>query len=393
MDKNLILDLNKITKKLLINDIFYGLFLSTIEKKENTKIPLAAVSLNKSTMDFSLHINPEEWFKFSDEIKHAVLLHEAMHLTQFHLITCDLYPNADMDNVACDLQINQVVGKNRLPSWGCFIEDFSVKYPQLDWKINAGRDHYYKELGKLSDKEKEELGIDEKAKHIWIIIDKDGNKVGSLTDSEKNAIQVQVESTIENIAQEIEKSQGNVPHEINRLIEGFKKPKPAFSYKKYIRNYVGNSTKYYIKTTKLKENQRFPGTPKLVLRPTNKVLVLVDESGSVSEPELYDFLNEIAHLSKNTDLEIRAFDTSVSDIVPYKANSNSFPRSRAGGTSFTAAVDFYNKSQYQTCLIFTDGYAEVPPPCYKNLLWIISSNGSTEAIKEHCKHIKIPKDV
>ena len=393
MEQNLILDISRISKKLLINDIFYGLFLTSIEKKECKDIPLAAVSINKSTMDFSLLINPDEWFKFSDEVKFGVLQHEAKHLTMFHMITMDMYPNSRMDNIACDLEINQTIDKQFLPSWGCFIDEFATKHPQLDWKANAGRSHYYKELGKLSDEEKEELGIDEKAEHNWIITDGEGNKLDgdSLTDSQKDAIRVQVEHTIESIAEEIVKSQGHVPAEISQMIKGFKKPKPKFNYKKYIRNFVGNSTKYFIKTTKLKENQRFPGSPKVVLRPTNKVLILIDESGSVSEPELYDFLNEIAHLSKNTDLEIRAFDTSVTDIVKYKSNSNTFPRSRCGGTSFTAAVDFYNKqNKYETCLIFTDGHAETPPKCTKNILWVISSNGNEESIKDHSRWLKIP---
>jgi len=72
MTNNLILDLNRITKKILINDIFYGLFLTTIEKKETKDVALAAVSVNKSTMDFALLINPDEWFKYSDEVKYGV---------------------------------------------------------------------------------------------------------------------------------------------------------------------------------------------------------------------------------------------------------------------------------------------------------------------------------
>jgi len=235
----------------------------------------------------------------------------------------DMYSNSKMDNIACDLEINQTINKSQLPSWGIFIDDFKTKYPDLDWKANAGRDHYYKELGKLSDEQKEEIGIDEKAEHHWIVVDGEGNVSNDpLSDSQKDAIRVQVEHTIESIVEEIEKSQGHIPVEISSLIKGFKKPKPKFNYKKYIRNFVGNSTQYFIKTTKLRENQRFPGSPKIVLRPKNKVLVLIDESGSVSEPELLDFLNEIAHLSKTTDLEIRAFDTEVGPIVKYKANSN-----------------------------------------------------------------------
>lgn len=392
MEQDLIQDINKISKKLLINDIFYGLFLSTIEKRETDKVPLAAVGLNKNTMEFVLMINPAEWFKLSEEVKFGVLKHEAMHLTSFHLITSDMFPNSKQDNVGCDLDINQKIGKKHLPSWGCFIEDFRVKYPQLDLKDNAGRAHYYKELGKLSDKEKEEMGIDEKAEHHWEIVDGDGNPTGEpLSESMKDAIRTQIEHTIEGIAEEIAKSQGNVPYEIDQMIKGFVKPKPKFNYSKYIKNFVGNSTKYMIGSTKLRENQRFPGQPKIILKPVSKMLVLIDESGSVSEKELLDFVNEIHHLQKKTDIEIRAFDTAVGNVVKYRGN-NEFKRSQCGGTSFTAAVDYYNQSRYNSCIIFTDGHAEVPPACYKKLLWVISSNGVEEAIKDHATWIKIPKD-
>jgi len=391
MQQNLILDINKLTKKILINDIFYGLFLSTIEKKERKDIPLAAVGVNKSSMDFALFINPDEWFKHSDQVRYGVLLHEAQHLCQFHLITGDMYPNDKMDNIACDLDINQRIDKAYLPSWGIFIEEFRTKYPQLDFKPHAGRHHYYHELNKLPEDEKDKMGISDNAKHIWIITDGDGNKVDNLTEGEKEALKVQIEHTIENIAEEIKKSQGTVPVEIDQLISGFVKPKPAFNYSKYIRNFVGNSSKFFIKSTKVKENQRFPGQPKIVLKPLNKMLILVDESGSVSEKELYDFLNEIYHLQKKTDIEIRAFDTEVSNIVKYKGN-NEFPRTQCGGTSFTVAVEYFNDSKYQSCIIFTDGHAETPPKCNKRLLWVISSNGNESSIQDHSTWIKIPNN-
>ncbi len=129
-----------------------------------------------------------------------------------------------------------------------------------------------------------------------------------------------------------------------------------------------------------------------MLKPTAKILILIDESGSVSEKELFDFLNEVYHLKKKINIEIRAFDTQVSDIVKYRGN-NEFPRTRCGGTSFTAAVNYYNQSKYTTCIVFTDGHAETPPPCFKRLLWVISSNGNEEAIKNHSLWIKIPSNV
>lgn len=320
--------------------------------------------------------------------------HETMHLTMFHLLTNDMFPNHKMDNIATDCEINQLIDKSQLPSWGIFLEDLSKKHPELDWKKNAGRAHYYNELNKLSEEDKEEMGIDEKAEHHWVITDGNGNKVdpNSLTSSEKEAIKVQIEHTIEALAEEIQKSQGHIPVEIDKLIKGFVKPKPVFNYKKYIKNYIGNSTKFNISSTKLRENQRFPGKPKIILKPKNRILVLIDESGSVSENELYDFLNEIHHLSKTTDIEIRPFDTQVMKPVKYSGR-DSFKRTNCGGTSFTSAVTYYNnQKEYTSCIIFTDGYAETPPPCYKKLLWVISSNGDPSPIKDHATWIKIPKN-
>lgn len=396
MENNLIKDLNKLNLNLLISDEFYGLFFATLQKKERTDIPLAAIGVNKSTMEFTLFLNPKEWFKYDDNIRMGVLEHEMKHLTLFHLVTelskTNSKVNHKMDNIACDLEINQKIDKKNLPKWGVFLEDFKKKYPKLDWKENAGRRHYYNELQKLSEEEKQDLGISENAEHIWITVDGEGNITNEeLTSQQKATLQAQLEGTIKQVADEMSKSAGKLPHEINELMKGFIKPKPKFDYKRYIRNYIGNSDKFILKSSKLRENQRFQDNPKIVFKTLNKILILIDESGSVSERELYDFLNEIYHIKKNFDIEIRAFDTQVGNVVNYKGN-NSFPRTQCGGTSFTAAVDYYNKSRNSSCIIFTDGHAEVPPPCYKKLLWVISSNGTSESVKNHAQWIKIQEE-
>lgn len=393
MENNIILELNKLTKKLMINDAFWGMFLSGIPKSEDNTIPTICVSLNKATFDYSIKFNSEWWNQWSDEIKYSLLLHEGSHLAYLHMLMSDIMPNGRMANIAMDAEINQRI-KTALPKDGIFIDELRQKYPQLDWKPLAGAKHYYDELNKLPEEEKDKLGISDNAKHIWVIIDANGESVDSntLTEGEKNAVRIQIESTIEQIAEEVQKSQGHIPADISQMIKGFVKPKPKFNYKKYIKNYIGNSTKYIIGTSRLRENARFPDSPKTVLKPLNRILVLVDESGSVSENELLDFMNEIHHLSKKNDICIRPFDTEVMKEVKY-AGKGTFKRTNCGGTSFTAAVDFYNQNkEYTSCLIFTDGHAEVPPKCFKRLLWVISSNGSIESIKSHAPYIKIPVD-
>lgn len=393
MNDNLISDIARYVKKLMINDTFYGLFISSIDKKEDKNIPLAAVELNKSTMEVTLLINPDTWWDLKDEQKYGVIKHETLHLCFFHLVNYDKYSNKKMANVATDCEINQYIEKDYLPEWGVFIENLRKEHPELDWKTKAGSDHYYKELSKLSEEDKQKMGIDDKSKHVWKVVDSDGNPSDKpLTNVEKKVIEKQLKHTMEEIVEQMSKNQGHIPSEISQLVSGFVKPKPKFNYKKYIRNFVGNSTKYDISTSKVRENQRFPSQPKVILKPRCKILILIDESGSVSQNELYDFLNEIHHLSRSYDIEIRPFDTEVGNITRYKGD-NKFKRTNCGGTSFTAAVDFYNRHKsYNSCIIFTDGYAEEPPKVLKRMLWVISSNGSNNSIKNHnAPNIKLTK--
>jgi len=395
MNQNLIADVGRILKGLIISDPFYGVFLSTIRKEESTQIPWAAVSVNKATLDFSLIINPLEWFKLSDATKKQILKHEALHLCFFHLLTMDNYPNHLMDNFATDLEINQYVDYSMLPKGVLLLHEFQQKYPDLDFSANKGRAHYYKELSKLPKEEQEKLGLDQddNTKHNWIIIDGEGNPTDKLSEAEKDVIQSQIESTMANIAEEVSKSAGNVPVEINGIIKNFKKPKPHFDYKKYIRNFIGSSTKYQTKATRSIENQRFEGQPKIILRPKQKILVLVDESGSVNETSLMDFMNEIYHLGKKMDVEIRPFDTSVGKEVKMNHKDATIERSRCGGTYLEPCIDYFDeRKDIDTCIVFTDGYFSPCRTTRKNLLIVIDPDGTMDSVTNHKQVIKIPKN-
>jgi predicted metal-dependent peptidase len=396
MEKNLIRDINNITKNLHLRDMFFGLFFSSIKKEERLDIPLAAVGLNKSTMDVTLYINPKEWFKtkedgspvYSDEIKEGIILHEASHITYFHLINSDNWPNKEMANVAMDLEINQRVGKNNLPSWACFIEDFKIKYPQLDWKENAGTNHYYSELNKLPDEDKQKLGIDERAKHRWVIVDGNGKR-SILTEAEKASLSNEIQATIERLAEEVLRSNGTLSAEIEGMIKGFIKPKPSFNYKQFIKNFVGQSDKFILKGSKLKENQRFLGQTKIVKKHLKKIAFYVDQSGSMGQEHLENVVNEGFHLRKNYDVTFFAFDTRV--IGEVKLKKDCLQRLASGGTDPLCCIEHFEKTDFTTAIIYTDGHFGSVRTTNKDLLWVIDPDGSMQSIQNQKKKIKISK--
>lgn len=398
MQKNLIKDINNINKNLYFTDPFYSLFSSSIKKEERTDIPLAAVGLNKGTMEVTLYINPKEWFRmmddgktpvYSDEVKQGIILHEMSHIILFHLVDSGRYSNKDMANIAMDIEINQKVGKDKLPSWACFIEDFKVRYPQLNWKEHAGSLHYYKELDKLSDEEKQKLGIDDRAKHRWIIIDSNGKKVGYLTEAEKEAIINQGQATISQIAEEVLRAGGQLSSEIDSLIKGFIKPKPSVNWKQKIRTFTGHSDKYILKSSKLKENQRFPEQSKIIKKHLSKIVFYVDQSGSMGQQHLENVVNEGFHLRKMMDVKFFAFDTNV--IGEVKLKKDCLERKACGGTDPLCCIEHFEKSDYTTAVIYTDGHFNEVRTSNKKILWVVDPDGTMESLKNQKNVIKLPK--
>jgi predicted metal-dependent peptidase len=85
-------------------------------------------------------------------------------------------------------------------------------------------------------------------------------------------------------------------------------------------------------------------------------------------------------------------DTTIYEPYIYKGQTEIKIHGR-GGTYFTPVLEYFNTHPEYSCMIyFTDGYAELPPNANRPMLWVVSSNGGIEAIKNHNgKILKIEK--
>ena len=370
---NLLQDIGRISKYLFLKDQFSALFLQSIQKEECTTIPLAAVSFNQKSMEIKLLINPTKWNELNDATKEACLIHEENHLTNFHFY--DLKPNSKLDNICADISVNQ--GIKNLPEWACFYEDYKQQFPQLAWEPLKGKNFYYNLLNSLTEEEKQKAGLSDEATHIWDII----------PEALKEAVKANIESLIEQTAKSMEA--GKVPSRINDLIKDFVKPTPVFDYRKYLRNQIQQATKYLIKKTRSKENPRIETEPKLIMLPKQKILVLQDQSGSVSNEGLKTFNNEIYHLSKKIEVDAFSFDTEIGDKIIFSKDGAT--RNKSGGTDIQCCLDFYSShKEYNFCIIYTDGHFSPRKEINKQYLIVIDQAGTTNNVMNHRNVIKIP---
>jgi predicted metal-dependent peptidase len=194
-----------------------------------------------------------------------------------------------------------------------------------------------------------------------------------VSEVEKNLIDKQVQRILQEAQEQTLKKRGTVPAEIKDRIVIEEILKPKFDWRGYIRRFTGVSTKIFTKKIRRKENRRFSDNPGLKIKMRQKMLLAIDTSGSVSNDELMEFMNEIYHLYKaGVDIVIMQCDTEIQSIENYKGKFELNVTGR-GGTDFDPVLDYYQEHREFTSLIyFTDGECYTSKKPNKSILWVLS---------------------
>jgi len=374
MDK--VQSLSKISKELMLKEPYYGFFLIMLNKVWRKDLPTAGVS--KHNINYQLAINEEFWTGLSDDHKMGLLKHELLHIAFGHLVSFGSFSNKKLANVAMDMEINQYIEASWLPEGGINIDD----YAELNLDKKAGCRYYYDQLLRLQD-EKEKKGSTGNQGMDQLLDDIANGDIpdhstweefNDLSEAEKKLIEKQVQKILSDAKEQTIKKRGNVPGEIEGLIVVEEFTKPKFDWKGYLRRFTGTSTKIFTKKIRRKENRRYEENPGLKIKMKQHMLLAIDTSGSVSNDELAEFMNEIHHIHKaGVDITIVQCDTSIRSIEPYKGKNDLKVHGR-GGTEFDPVLDYYNANlkKYTSLVYFTDGecYTSVKPR--SRVLWVLS---------------------
>jgi predicted metal-dependent peptidase len=368
--------LSKTGKELMLKEPYYGIFLIMLNKVWNKRVPTAGVS--KNGINYQLIINEDFWTSLSEEHMLGLLKHELLHIAFGHLTTYFKFSNRKLANVAMDMEINQYIHKDWLPEGGIDIDN----YAELNLERKAGCRYYYDKLQDLKDEKDKNgtCGNDPMDQLLDQIENGDGpdhstwEEFENLSEAEQKLIEKQLQKLLSDAKEQTIKKRGYVPGEIDGLIEIEEITPAKFNWRGYIRRFTGISTKVFTKKIRRKENRRFSDNPGLKIKMRQHMLLAIDTSGSVSNTELMEFMNEINHIYKaGVDITIIQCDTRIRSIEPYKGGNEIEVHGR-GGTEFDPVLEYYNGNlkKYTSLVYFTDGecYTSVTPR--GNILWVLS---------------------
>jgi predicted metal-dependent peptidase len=364
-----------------------------IHKTPSMALPTAAVAFNEKTDELTLFWNPDFFAKLSPREIRGVLTHEYYHLVFGHLAGRRRKP-AKLWNVATDLAINSIicdssrnssslVGDRPLPD-GCLVPGVFPKHPD-------GREYTDEEkqgmklaeiiaklppmqssewyFDKIKDEMKDESGEGGGMGDLDSFDDHDAWE--SVPDDVREYVEGKVKAVVEKAAKHADSQAngwGNIPAELAEAIR--KSVSTVINWRNVLRQFVGSLVRGGRSTSIKRINKRYPYIHPGVKRGYEaKLLIAIDQSGSVDNGMLAEFFAELGSLTKKVSIDVVPFDTVAydKDVYTWRRGSDvPAKRVRGGGTDFNAptnlANDPKNRGRWDGLLIMTDGECTAPGP-------------------------------
>jgi len=324
-------------RKMLVDKFpWFAVPLQRMYTKINKSVPTAGVTVDKH-YNVILIVNPDYAESLPVKQLSGVLAHEILHVVLNHIIRGKSFENKGKFNAAADIALNQYIEKDYLPENALYPEIFNL--PK-----NLTADQYYNLLP-----DDQNYGESEMDSHDW-------------EEFEKLPKAVQKE-----MAARMRKA--GVGNELlDKVLQDLLEPK--VNWKQVLANFVASSISRDGEYTRTRANRRLgffaEGEKK---RYTPKIIVAIDESGSVGDAELSAFVSEIKKIETLYQEEFTV--VRFTDTVSHVAKKVDNIRHSTGGTDFQAVVDYANEKGCEALIIFTDGYASEPTKPRFPVLWAL----------------------
>ena len=377
------------THRLLMREPFFAPLSRQIDKLADKSIPTAGVRVNPDSGYFELRYNPDFFESLTDEQRSGVLIHEFYHLVFEHVtgrlpdelasVMKSSNPSKKdaelfkLWNIAADLSINCLIGKDRLPESCCF----PGHTPFEDLPERQTAEWYFKELKK---KVEEQKGSGEGEDGEGFDPDNAGQFDGHEGWGQESASAVneiakeRLKEAVKKAAQEASKanSWGSVSSEVRKEI--MERLTSKVDWRKVLRYFVKTSQRSERTSTPRKLNKYYPyiHSGKRVKRTAN-IAVSIDQSGSVDDGMLAAFFSELNKLADVATFTVIPFDTKVAEDKVYtwkRGENRKWERVMYGGTDFNPPTEYVNSRGFDGHIVLTDMCAPKPKSSKCQRMWM-----------------------
>lgn len=384
-----------------MDEPFFAVINRNCVKIRTRDVPTAGVTVERDGT-FKLLWNPDFVAALSREEVRGLLIHEFMHLILEHVTTRRRKPN-QLWNVAADLAINSLIKPELLPKCGLYPgprpkelgpwQELKLPPPPEGSKQKPRREpttedkklneHMIKLLESFPAKETsdfyfERLLADPEVQKAMasgigeIIIGEGGmddhDSWDDVDEDVRDMIREQLRDLVEQgiKAADSRNQWGSVPFEMQQILRDM--VAGQVDWRALLRQFVGQSISCERTNSIKRINRKYPYVhPGTKRKHRSKILVAIDQSGSVGDDNIEEMFGELNVLARIVDFTVMPFDTEMSDkdrLDWKRGQKKPTIRFRSGGTDFNAPTKYFNDhpGEWDALIIFSDGECCKPDP-------------------------------
>lgn len=404
---------------------FLGVISMEITKLADEGAPTAYMGARRNDKDYELVMgyNPNFFRSLTPKERQGVICHELYHLVFQHVTHRTVLDKrmGKLWNVATDLAINSIIGRNNLPTM-CLFPGVrpTRKNPKTGAIEDAGdnelcdfiksaptmqaADFYFEKMKEIIDDRDNKgdcEGDGDPTGGMSTLDDHDG--WGDVPQEIEEQIAERMRDLLERAVRHCDnnsKQWGSIPQEIQDMIRRL--ISREIDWRSVVKNFVGRCRSTDRTSSIRKINKRSPYfLPGARRKQYANFACFIDQSGSMSDEDIARLFGELEGLSKEVSIDVFHFDTEIdekSKTVWKKGRPvPGAHRTRSGGTDFNAVAGFCNRQDnrghWAGVIILTDGYADVmgPIPMTK-VLWVITATGTTNVVRQGDLICQMSKD-
>lgn len=359
--------------KLLVNQPFYGALAAAISLRESKTVDKIKMTL----FPYPVLIYNKEWYEgLGDAQAIGALMHELLHLLLLHSLR-----RGERDPllwaVCCDMAVNAYLPPEMLLPNAVTTEIIAQQtHQKLERYKSAER--YYTELS---------VQLDE----TFSLIQREGSVAlrcsnGSLFEAdlqtEEDASQMNEQALKSKLRELIDEEHpgGQLPQELTGELD-LVYEKAQIDWKTMFKRFLTGRGRMQTRATYKRESRRYDSYPGNKRSVGLRVLIALDESGSISNDQLQTFFNELMTVNRITNAQVLVteFDTECTEPKAAEEYRHVSRREKNGGTDFRPIFALADRIKVPLIVIFTDGDGSAPDHASQKVLWVLTKDGKQPA--------------
>jgi len=360
--------------KLLLSQPFYGALAGSISFLESGKTATMEMRLSPSPV---LKYNKEWYEALSDAQAIGALLHELLHMMLLHALRRG-GRNPLLWTVCCDMAVNEHIPPGMLPPKAATAERTAQK---LHMKLERFKsaEYYYDVLSKTLDNSFSLMQREDTVTLSCgsaVLFEAKPQPDEDIPQVSEQALKSKIHDVMDEAYQKGEAPEGL----FGELEESFYK-RAQVDWKAMFKRFLTGRGRMQTRATYKRVSRRFDNYPGSKRSVGLRVLIALDESGSISDEQLRTFIHELTEVNRVTNAEILVteFDTECSPPKPAAEYRHVRQRDKKGGTDFRPIFALADSLMISLVAIFTDGEGIAPDHADQRVLWVLTKDGKQPA--------------